>query len=277
MSISKKYIFQKVHETTSHRPSPPAKNYEKAVIHALFEENSAIFASSGQLLDEQLFKSCEGVTTIAKAYYKKVNQFWVKQKSLPVLFKDHADFYGKNFDFSKVDFSLMLSDIPQHLEVEDPIDDAVATIDEDSIPEVEAIDPIDEDPIHEAVGTISDVKSPGKRFAELGDRQQRNRTKKVRRSLEFDELMASAASALRERGNHFAEYCLKQIMNDVKLAEQTKIHIKTIKDEGIKKTYPTADPLDGLALLFKEDFSVRNYAVSTLRLLITSSKSPIFV
>ena len=264
LPIHHTYIFNKVHDNTSARPTKPQKPYVEAVTHALYEELLAVYNSNGQFLDEHRFKSCPKVRKLSENFYKRVNVFWKVQRDEPTIIKDHPDFFSKVFDFSTVDLESMVTEEPQPVDVpvdEDPIEEAVATLATMEPQPVGEQDPIDENPIQGAVATLS-VKSPNKRFADLCPNQQRNRAKKVRQSLEFEELMASAENALRDRGNHFAAFCLKEIMDDVELAEKTKNHIKAIKDDKIKKTYPTADPLDCLALLFKEDLSVQNYTVS---------------
>ena len=258
--ISHSYIFKKVHDTTNVRPTKPQKPYVEAVTHALYEELVAVYNSSnGQLLDEDKFKSCPNVNKLSVNFYKRVNDFWKASREVPTIIQDHPGFFSKVFDFSTVDLdSMTTTGQPQ-----DPIEEAVATLGTMEPPPVP--DPIDENPIQGALATLN-VKSPGKRFTDLCPNQQLNRAKKVRRSMEFEELMASAETELRARGNHFAAYCLQQIKDDVDLAEKTKNHIKSIKKGEDNKFCPTADPLDALALMFKEDLSVQNYTVSNFSL-----------
>ena len=265
MSISHIFIFKKVHNTTSVRPIKPQKPYVDAVIQALYEEKMSVYTSNGLYLDEHRFKTCPEVSKLAEKFYKSVNGFWKVQTNPDRIIDSHPTFFTKDFDFSLVDLDAMVTDGPQHIDVpypDDPIEEAVSTLGTMEPQPVNVPDPIDENPIQEAVATLN-VKSPGKRFTDLCPNQQLNRAKKVRRSMEFEELMASAETELRARGNHFAAYCLQQIKDDVDLAEKTKNHIKSIKKGEDKKFCPTADPLDALALMFKEDLSVQNYTVST--------------
>ena len=269
MSISHVFIFKKVHNTTSVRPVKPQKPYVDAVVKALYEEKLSVFTANGLHLDESRFKTSPEVTKLAANFYKRVNEFWKVQTNPDRIIDSHPTFFTKDFDFSLVDLDAMVTDGPQAQQIdvpypvdEDPIEEALATLGTMEPQPVNVPDPIDENPIQGAVATLN-VKSPGKRFTDLCPNQQLNRAKKVRRSMEFEELMASAETELRARGNHFAAYCLQQIKDDLDLAEKTKKHIKAIKNDEIKKAFPTADPLDCLALMFKEDLSVQNYTVSS--------------
>ena len=137
-SISHKFIFQKVYDTTNVRPMPPQKNYVAVVIYALYEVIAAMFDSDGQVLDEQLFKSSNEVKKLADKFYKKVNQIWKKNRLLSYIYANHRDFFEKSFDFSSVDFSMMMSEGPMEATIEAP----------------QLTAPVSEEPIEEAVDTV---------------------------------------------------------------------------------------------------------------------------
>ena len=63
---------------------------------------------------------------------------------------------------------------------------------------------------------------------------------------------------LRSRGKYREVSVIHEMLNDDQLATELLTFIKARKNGGEVKV----DPLDALALLFKEDFSVKNYNVS---------------
>ena len=118
-SISHKFIFQKVYDSTNVRPMPPQKNYVAVVIHALYEVIASMFGSDGQVLDEQLFKSSPDVKKLADKFYKGANQIWKKNRNLSCIYANH-DFFEKYFDFSSVDFGMMMSEGSMEAYIEAP-------------------------------------------------------------------------------------------------------------------------------------------------------------
>ena len=119
LHISRLLIFNKVHNTTSIRPTKPQKPYIDAVIQALYEEQLAVYNSNGQHLDEHCFKTCPIVFNMVKKFYKTLNIYWRKQQSTPSLIKAHPDFFGKVFDFSTVDLESMVTEEPQPQAISD--------------------------------------------------------------------------------------------------------------------------------------------------------------
>ena len=103
-------------------------------------------------------------------------------------------------------------------------------------------------------------KTPVKRQVaeELGSQDRKN-IKKFRLSANRPHhVMEAYLQELRARGKYREVSVIQEMDNDDQLATEILAFVKARKNGGDVKV----DPLDALALLFKEDFSVKNYDVS---------------
>ena len=113
MTISKLLIFQEVYlSCPEYRPSHV--KYSQCVVNALVEEKSALFRAKGKILNQELFKSNSGFKSVVKAFVDEVRRFWTDPRNngnCEKILERHNGFFKKDFDFSKIDFAPMLSDI----------------------------------------------------------------------------------------------------------------------------------------------------------------------
>ena len=109
MTITRLFLFNRVHDNTSARPGN-RDFFVQEVINVLFQEKSVFFQDHGQLLSPD-FKSNPAVVKLAKDFHTEVRKIWISchEKVGDVRQKS---FFNKFVDFSKVDFASMLSEIP---------------------------------------------------------------------------------------------------------------------------------------------------------------------
>ena len=110
MTITRLFLFNRVHDETSARPGN-RDLFVQEVINVLYQEKSVFFQNHGQLLSPN-FKSNSAVVKLAKEFHTKVKKRWDEcHQTVGDLRKN--PWFNNFVDFSKVDFSTLLSEIPQ--------------------------------------------------------------------------------------------------------------------------------------------------------------------
>ena len=123
MTITRLFLFNRVYDDTSARPGN-RDLFVQEVINVLYQEKSVFFQDHGQLLSPD-FKSNLAVVKLAKEFHTKVKKRWDEcHQTVGDLRKN--PWFNTFVDFSKVDFSTLLSEIPQQ-----PIEEAQVDVDVD--------------------------------------------------------------------------------------------------------------------------------------------------
>ena len=110
---------------------------------------------------------------------------------------------------------------------------------------------------------LTPVLTPAKR--QVGPRQDAENIKKFRLSAgQPHHVMEAHLQDLRARGKYREVFVIKEMNNDPDLATHVQEFIKARKKQSLEpEVDPLEDPshLDAMALMFKEDWSVKTYKV----------------
>ena len=257
-------VLQKIIDTTQARPSKRGlDSFKKAVIDVLFEEKSAYYEGRGYYLEAK-FKSNKDVIAIVNEFSAKLKPKWEKwYGNMNSLKLHHSDFLNRDFldDLLKVDFGPMLSIVPPPspaaAAAPEPMEDLPPPPSEDLPEDLQETPAKNEDK--------TPVVTPVKR--QIGPSQEAKIIKKFRLSAgQPHHVMEAHLQDLRARGKYREAFVIKEMNKDEDLATELQNFIKARKKESEPQVDPLEDPshLDALALMFKEDWSVKTYKVRTM-------------
>ena len=152
MSISRLFVFNKVHEAISVRPAGNRTLYVEAVKNVLFQEKLAHFQAEGKVLSPD-FKTNPMVDKVAKIYHSDVKQIWLACHENVDLVRQKP-WFAKFVDLSKVDFASMLSDpnapIQAQMDVQNEPIEAQVDVQEEPI-EAQVDMDIQDEPMEEVI------------------------------------------------------------------------------------------------------------------------------